>query len=527
SKSVVNLRDTSDTIGTNGTRGTNGTSEKRAHGASPKENLRAESATLAGEKNLREDAIVRAIRRARPAVVNIRGEKVLQAAAYDVSASPESQHVNGMGTGVVIDPRGYIVTNFHVVDGLREIHVATFSGASYIAQVLARDKETDLAIIKITLAPGETLQTICVGSSADLMSGETVIAVGNAFGYEHTVTRGIISALHRSVQVSDVQFYEDLIQTDASINPGNSGGPLLNIYGEMIGINVAVRAGAQGIGFAIPVDRALEIATRMVSTYIATQKWHGIRFMSDSESGFYAERTGAAEVSASGEDSSVVSIGGRGALVESVEKNSPAAAIGLRPGDRILEVNQKKIRNELDFAREILECEPGESVVLKVSRNNRTASARLALGKVSAPAQVSRRGGTIQGAASYVGASVATVSNVRASDRGAEERIWNELGLLMTPIPAVTLTSPAANRYNGGLLVQNVREGSPAHQRGIQRGDILLGIVRWETLSLENVAYILEQPELQNGSEAKFLVARSGKILSGTLVIDKSRTRAR
>ena len=142
---------------------------------------------------------------------------------------------------MLIDSRGYIVTNHHVVDGVREILVTMADGQRHVAKLVARDMETDLAIIKID-APAP-LPVIPIGTSSDLMAGETVIAVGNAYGYEHTVTRGIVSALHRAVQVSDAQFYDDLIQTDASINPGNSGGPLLNIDGDMIGINVAVRAG--------------------------------------------------------------------------------------------------------------------------------------------------------------------------------------------------------------------------------------------------------------------------------------------
>ena len=142
-----------------------------------------------------------------------------------------------------------------------------------MATLVARDLETDLAIIKIDLP--SKLPVIPIGTSSDLMPGESVIAVGNAYGYEHTVTRGIISALHRAVQVSDAQFYDDLIQTDASINPGNSGGPLLNIDGEMIGINVAVRAGAQGIGFAIPVDKAMTVAATLLGSAAASKAWHG------------------------------------------------------------------------------------------------------------------------------------------------------------------------------------------------------------------------------------------------------------
>lgn len=148
-----------------------------------------------------------------------------------------------MGTGVVLDPRGYVVTNHHVVSGVREILVTSVGGREYTARLVAHDPATDLAIIKID--PARDMPVITLGSSEDLMLGETVIAVGNAYGYENTITQGIVSALHRAVQVSDAQYYEDLIQTDASINPGNSGGPLLNIDGEMIGLNVAVRAGAR------------------------------------------------------------------------------------------------------------------------------------------------------------------------------------------------------------------------------------------------------------------------------------------
>ncbi|HWC91263.1 MAG TPA: trypsin-like peptidase domain-containing protein, partial [Pirellulales bacterium] len=173
----------------------------------------------------RRTAIVEVVEQARSAIVNIHGEKTVD--ATDAHNGEGKRRVNGMGTGVIIDQRGYIITNHHVVDGVRKIMVTTADGENYVARLVSHDPKTDLAIIKID---GDSdFQVIRIGTSADLMSGETVIAVGNAFGYEHTVTRGIISALHRTVQVSDAQNYEDLIQTDASINPGNSGGPLLNI----------------------------------------------------------------------------------------------------------------------------------------------------------------------------------------------------------------------------------------------------------------------------------------------------------
>ncbi len=176
---------------------------------------------------------------------------------------------------MIIDPRGYILTNHHVIDGVKKIEVTLANGKNketVIASRVAHDTKTDLAIIKINA--GRKLPVITIGTSGDLMIGEPVVAIGNAYGYEHTVTRGIISELHRAVQVSDSQNYHDLIQTDASINPGNSGGPLMNIDGEMIGINVAVRADAQGIGFAIPVDMVMTVAAELLSAEHAT--FHGI-----------------------------------------------------------------------------------------------------------------------------------------------------------------------------------------------------------------------------------------------------------
>ena len=149
-----------------------------------------------------------------------------------------------MGTGVVIDSRGYILTNYHVVEGVRNIEVTVSDGTQTIAELVAHDHATDLAILKISI--GRSLPVIKIGTSSDLMLAETVAAVGNAYGYEHTVTVGIISQLGRTVQVNDDQVYKNLIQTDAPINPGNSGGPLINLKGEMVGINVAVRIGGSG-----------------------------------------------------------------------------------------------------------------------------------------------------------------------------------------------------------------------------------------------------------------------------------------
>ncbi|MGE3779059.1 MAG: S1C family serine protease, partial [Pirellulaceae bacterium] len=259
--------------------------------------------------SLRRTAEVLAIEQARPSVVNIHGRKTISTASTD-PGTDGIQQVNGMGTGIVVDERGFVITNYHVVEGVGRIQVTTASGRTVIAELVAHDVKTDLAVIKIDV--GESLPVIRLGTSRDLMTGEPVIAIGNAYGYTHTVTRGIISALHRPIEVSETQSYHDLIQTDASINPGNSGGPLLNIDGEMIGINVAVRMGAQGIGFALPVDEAMEVVATLLADHVDRKVSHGAQ----GETKFDADQ--------------------RRFVITNIAPGSPAFASGLRVGDTIL-----------------------------------------------------------------------------------------------------------------------------------------------------------------------------------------------
>ena len=309
------------------------------------------SVVSAADASQRLTPIVRAVRDCSPAVVNIQGQKSISESA---DGSPTTtRQVNGMGTGIVVDPRGYIMTNHHVVDGVRRINVTLSGGQTYIASIVARDKQTDLAIIRIR-TPKISCPSVRVGTSRDLMAGETVIAVGNAFGYEHTVTTGIISALHRNVQVNDTQQYLDLIQTDASINPGNSGGPLLNIDGEMIGVNVAVRAGAQGIGFAIPVDKAMEIAARMMSIQKLDNHWHGMTALS-----------------LEGPQGPVT--------VARVDRQSPAQASGLQRGDKIESIGGTDIKRPLDIERALLGRRAGERVPVLISRDGQQIDLDLAV----------------------------------------------------------------------------------------------------------------------------------------------------
>ncbi len=406
-------------------------------------------------ENLRRTAIVRAIETSRDSVVNIHGEKFVS----DSGDETEDRRVNGMGTGVVIDTRGYAVTNFHVVDGVREIEVTLASGRTVAARLISHDRRTDLAIIKIDTV--DPLPVIQLGTSDDLLTGETVLALGNAFGYEHTVTRGIISALHRNVDVSPTQRYEDLIQTDASINPGNSGGPLLNIKGEMIGINVAVRAGAQGIGFAIPVDSVLRIVTGLLSVERIDHTWHGI----------------------------VCRTCGTSAIIESVHRQSPAETIGMRAGDVILRVGDRTVTSQLDIERALLGRKAGEIVAVTVTREGSEENYSLALAKA------------------------------KQQKVSAAERSWEQLGLRLAPAVSSTVQQ-LQPRYHGGLLVQEVRFGSPASDKGIRPGDILVGLHIWETVKPDNVSYILDQIKSDQLETVKFYILRGRDTLFGHLTSD-------
>ena len=183
-----------------------------------------------------------------------------------------------MGTGVIIDERGYVVTSHHVIAGAEQVTVELADGPSFIAEVVVEDTEYDLAVLR--LSAGKKLPALLLGPSSDLMVGETVIAVGHPYGYMHTVSTGIVSALDRQITMPGGVVLRHLIQTLASINPGNSGGPLLNINGELIGINAAIRDGAQGISFALTADQVQRVLSRHLSAAKIAGLRHGLAMRS-------------------------------------------------------------------------------------------------------------------------------------------------------------------------------------------------------------------------------------------------------
>lgn len=405
---------------------------------------------------------VRAVQGARPSIVNIHGRKTVRS-QDQIGFSDSLRQVNGMGTGVVIDKRGYIITNNHVIQGVAKIQVTLANKSTRTANLVAHDPETDLAIIKIDV--DDPLTVITIGRSTDLMNAEPVIAVGNAYGYHHTVTKGIISALHRTVQVSEEQTYRNLIQTDASINPGNSGGPLLNIDGEMIGLNVAVRVGAQGIGFAIPVDEVMAVAATLLSAERLGGITHGVRGTTITD----------------GTETEFV--------IESVASGSPADAAGLKPGDVITSVASQSIQRSLDLERAMLARKPGDEVPLAV-----------------------RRGGT------ELALNLRVVAKSRSSE--TQSKTWQILGMKLEAVDAGEFQQ-YSTRYRGGMKVVGIRPGSPAQATGIQHGDILVGILGWETISPDNVAYVLKSEEFKTEPSAKFYIVRGSETLFGHLKITR------
>jgi len=334
------------------------------------------------------------------------------------------------------------------------------------------------------------------------MVGEDVIAVGNAFGWKHSVTRGIISSIGRDVELNEEQSYKNLIQTDAAINPGNSGGPLVNADGDVIAINVAIRAGAQKIGFAIPIDDArIEIAKLMNQKNL--EVFHGL-------STFDHKR---------GLD--------RKLIVRSVAPNSPAEVAGVKAGDEILKVGHNSVVDAADLERSMLGRAVGDKFDLVFRREGNTQTSALALMMnprgnnnrqhyaASKPALPPSHTAT-PAAATPAAASPATVPAPQPAvvAQSANEKSWEVLGMRLTSIP--NGTNLLGNQlYRGGLLVTEVRSTSPAETNGVKKGDVLVGLHVWETVKQEDIDYVLRHQDLKTINPLKFYILRDGDTLYG------------
>lgn len=324
-----------------------------------------------GQEPDRRSAVVRAVQKIGPAVVNISSEYQVQMRRNPFSefgmnpffdsffkdffdpGLDRRQKRTSLGSGVIIDgKRGFILTNAHVVTQSDAISVALEDEREFQAQIVGMDPDSDLAVLKI--GNQEDLPAIEMGNSEDLMIGETVVAIGNPFGFSHTVTTGVISALNRSVRTDDM-VYHNFIQTDASINPGNSGGPLLNIHGDLIGINTAIYAKAQGIGFAIPINKAKRIVSDLIQYGEVVLSWTGLVLQDlDKALARYLKIP---------ED--------QGVIVKEVESGSPATAAGIHKGNIILALDNIPIRSIYDYQQALKSFPVGSRIKIKVLQNGR------------------------------------------------------------------------------------------------------------------------------------------------------------
>jgi putative serine protease PepD len=329
------------------------------------------------EKLTEEESInVRIYRQASPAVANI----LTKATEYDFFMDPVP--VEGAGSGFVFDPRGYILTNFHVVAGAQSIEVVLGDKTRFPAKFVGADQRNDVALIKID-PKDKQLTSLTLGDSSSLLVGQKVLAIGDPFGFQTTLTTGVVSALGRTVQTSEATFIDEAIQTDASINRGNSGGPLINTHGEVIGINSAIftpSGTAAGIGFAIPINTAKLIANDLITEGKVRRAYLGVQTLE--LTGWLAEAL----------DLPVR----EGLLVEQTTKNSPAAAGGVKGGDRaaqagmrriyiggdvIVGLDGQKVANQFDMNVILNRKRPGDTVTVTLYRGAKKMDIPVKLGE--------------------------------------------------------------------------------------------------------------------------------------------------
>jgi serine protease Do len=399
--------------------------------------------------------VVDVFERSRDSVVNISSTEIVTVRSRGLNSifddffdlpRPRAREFKrqSVGSGFVIHPAGYIATNAHVVHRTAERKVTFADGRSYDAQIIAHDTDLDLAVLKIEA--GQSLQPLPYGRSDDLMVGETVIAIGNPLGYQHTVTAGVVSAVDRDLDFHNDVMLRGLIQTDASINPGNSGGPLLNVLGELIGVNTAIRGDAQNIGFAIPVDRLREVLPELLDVHR--------RYRIDSG----------------------LAVGGltEPAIVE-VESDSPAEEAGLLVGDVLVSIDGVPVRYGVDFDIALIGKQAGDDVRLALRRDGRLLERKL----------------TLDGRPAPDGAALAA----------------QRLGIEAYPLPE-RVARELALKGAAGLLVVNVEPGGPADKIGIERRDVLLSVGRWHISSIEELGQLLEIAD--PGQEVAVSVLRVG-----------------
>lgn len=385
----------------------------------------------------REGPVVKAVRSVSPAVVNISSVASIRKRGVPFGLNPffdqffkdffephweRRPEQTTLGSGVIIDGRrGLIITNAHVIAKPGAIKVTLQDKREFEAEIVGADPDFDLAVLRIDAPPD--LPVVEMGSSDDLMIGETVIAIGNPFGFSHTVTTGVVSALNRSIRTED-RIYHSFIQIDASINPGNSGGPLLNINGELIGINTAIYAKAQGIGFAIPISKARKIISDLIVHGEVIEAWIGLIVQN-----IDAALSGYLELPADA-----------GVIIKNVANGSPADAAGIREGDLLTAVDDRNIVSADDYQTAMREFPVGQTLPLKINRGTKSLT-------------------------------------VTVKTQTFPETLAPELGFRLLGVRVATITGALRNRHRieaeTGVVVTDLRRGSHLAEIGAQPGDVI------------------------------------------------------
>lgn len=375
------------------------------------------------------------------------------------------QRERSLGSGFIISSKGFIITNNHVISGADEIKVRLSDGREFTAELKGADEKLDLALIKID--DKAEFPVAELGDSSDIKVGEWVMAIGNPFGLAQTVTAGIVSAKGRVIGSGP---YDDFIQTDASINPGNSGGPLFNAEGKVIGINTAIVAGGQGIGFAIPVNMAKEVLPQLEEKGKVTRGWLGVTMQPMSAE--LAKSFGLE--------------GGKGALIADVVKDGPAARAGLKSGDIILEFGGQKISEMNELPRLVAATPVGTTVALKALRNGQIREFTVSVGRLA-----------------------------DGGDENNQQPDDDAFGLMVRELTK-ELASSMGLTESQGVVVTGVKRGSSAEFGGFQPGDIILEVGGKAVASVaeyQKAASIYEKGEtvrflLRRGESKHFLALK-------------------
>jgi serine protease Do len=370
---------------------------------------------------------------------------------------PRGFQQQGVGSGFVMSEDGYIVTNNHVIENADKIKVKFASGKEFTAKVIGLDSKTDLALIKIEGA--SDLHPLKLGNSDSLKVGSWVVAVGSPFGLEQTVTVGIVSAKGRVIGSGP---YDNFIQTDASINPGNSGGPLINMNGEVVGINTAIIPNGQGIGFAIPVNMAKEITPQLQKNGHVIRGWLGVSVQEVTPE--LAKSFGLKE--------------NKGALVAEVFKGTPAEKAGIEQGDIILGFNGKDVSDSKELPRMLASTPIGEKATIKLQRNGSTIERTVKVGEME-----------------------------EEQTELAEDTTHKSLGLTVQEITP-EIAQELGLEQDGGVVVSGVETGSPAYDAGIQTGDVIHSV---NQKPVKDVADFVKKAKSARGQENILLLVQRGK----------------